>query len=130
MDTSSLTSRTTPVGKASRDKGKRGEREARDLVREQWQSPNCQRSAQVSGTFCADLLGGPEGLHLEVKRYKRIVALDFLEQAKEDSDEDATPLVVMREDGGEWALMVPFDRSVEFARRILAHLEDSQGDVS
>lgn len=106
------------MGKASREKGKRGEREARDLVREQWGCARCVRSAQVSGTFAADLLGGPEGLHLEVKRYRRIVAVDFLKQAQDDAKEDEIPVVIMREDGGDWTLMLPFDELMNVARRV------------
>lgn len=118
------------MGKASRNKGKRGEREARDFVRDAWRSPRCVRSAQVSGLFTSDLMYGPPGLYLEVKRYRRIVALDFLEQAKQDSDGEGVPVVLMREDGGDWAVMIPADKAVEFARTLGRHMEQSEDAVS
>ena len=112
------------MGKASRDKGKRGEREARDMVRDHWDSPKCIRSIQVSGTYAADLLYGPPGLHLEVKRYAKIGAVRFMEQAERDAREDDIPLVLLREDQGRWYVMVPLSQSVDFARRIQEHMAD------
>lgn len=105
----------------SRDKGKRGELEARDQVRQHWSCPNCVRSAQVSGKFSADLLGGPDGLHLEVKRYAKIAAMDFMEQAVRDS-KDLIPVVLMRENDGDWVMMVRLQDSVGFSRKLLEHL--------
>ena len=112
------------MGKASRDKGKRGEREARDVVRSMWRSPNCIRSAQVSGSFASDLMYGPEGLHLEVKRYARIAAVRWLEQAQNDSKGDV-PVVLFKEDRGEWYIAMPIDRSEEFSRTLIKHLDGS-----
>ena len=40
----------------SRAKGKRGELQARDAVREHWAAPGCIRAAQGAGAFAADLL--------------------------------------------------------------------------
>ena len=56
----------------SRQKGKRGELEARDAVREHWSSPQCIRAAQANGAFSADLLHALPDTHVEVKRRKRI----------------------------------------------------------
>ena len=104
------------MGKRSRDKGKRGELEARDRVRELWGVPGCRRSAQVSGALTSDLTRGPQGLHLEVKRWKRIAACRFMEQAERDARGIGdVPVVLMREDGGPWMVLVPLDRSMEFA---------------
>lgn len=120
------------MGKASRDKGKRGEREARDFVRDAWLCPQCQRSAQVSGLFNSDLMYGPPGLHLEVKRYARIVALDFLKQAEEDSalQDGGIPIVLMREDGGDWAVLLRAEKAVDFARTLRDHMEQQEDEVS
>lgn len=82
----------------SRQKGKRGELEARNYVREWWHSPNCIRSAQAGGAFAADLLHAGEGLHVEVKRRQRIAATHFMKQAEEDCGEREVPVVLMRED--------------------------------
>ena len=118
------------MGKASRDKGKRGEREARKEVQNRWNCPGCVRSAQVSGIYASDLLGGPDGLHLEVKRFRRVVSYDWLLQAQRDAKDNDIPVVLARQDGGDWTVTVRMEDSVEFARRLLGHLEQSKKSVS
>ena len=111
------------MGKRSRDKGKTGERDARDKVRDLWNSPECQRSAQACGSFSADLLGGPPGLHLEVKRYARIVPSDWVQQATDDSRKSGdVPVVLCREDRGDWNVIIPMERAEEFARALIRHM--------
>jgi len=89
----------------SRQKGKRGELEARNAVREHLPYPECIRAAQVSGAFSADLLNTGR-LHVEVKRRKAIAALHFLRQAIGDAKPDEIPFVVMREDKDtDWVVM-------------------------
>jgi len=117
------------MGKASRDKGKRGELEARDQVRRIWKCPGCIRSAQVSGQFASDLMGGPDGLHLEVKRYRRVVAADFMQQAKEDAKASEIPTVLLRENEGEWLVMVRMEDTVEWARRIIEAVERGEDSL-
>lgn len=107
------------MGKASRDKGKRGELEARDMVREHWLSPKCVRSAQVSGQFAGDLMYGPPGLHLEVKRYKRIVSSDFMAQAQEDQQPGEVPVVISRQDGRGWDVTFPMELTRPFLRHLV-----------
>lgn len=90
----------------SRQKGARGEREARDAVKLHWGSKDCIRAAQANGSYSADLLGAPEGLHVEVKFYASIAALKFLRQAEADAREGEIPVVLMRENGDkEWTVM-------------------------
>jgi len=110
------------MGKASRDKGKRGERDARNFVRKEWQAPNCIRSAQVSGSFSSDVMYGPDGIHIEVKFYKRIAACRWMEQAEEDAKEGEVPMVMFRENGGQWYVAMPFDKTVQFTELLQAHL--------
>jgi len=96
----------------SRAKGKRGELEARDVVRKIFRCSKAVRSAQVSGTLSSDISGGPHGLHLEVKRYKGIAACRFWDQARGDAEEQgqgAVPVVIMREDRGPWLIMFAVD---------------------
>jgi hypothetical protein len=102
----------------SRNKGKVGEREARDAIREHLGLADAKRSAQVSGKEASDVLTEAP-IHWEVKRRKKIAALSFLEQAERDAEasttaEDKVPAVVMREDGStEWVLML---RLADFRR--------------
>lgn len=98
----------------SRQKGARGERDARDAVREHWHAPDCIRAAQSCGAWAADLLHGLPGFHVEVKRYKRIAALHFYRQAVRDCA-GLTPIVLMREDGDtNWYVMFDIKHSGEF----------------
>ena len=95
----------------SRQKGKRGELEAAKA----WQEAtglNVHRTAQVDGKLSADL-AGVDGVHIEVKRRRRIASLDFLLQAEADSAdrESDVPIVLMRQDQDtNWAVMVRLDR--------------------
>ena len=110
------------MGKKSRTKGKVGEREARDEVRRLWKAPRCIRAAQANGAFSADLLHALPETHVEVKRYKRIVALDFLEQALEDAEPGELPVVIMREDRGSWVCMMRLEDSPRFCALLTEQL--------
>jgi hypothetical protein len=83
----------------SRDKGKRGEREARDMVRKYWFAPNCIRAAQSNGKHSADLLEAGPHFHIEVKRIASIGALKFWNQAERDRKSGEIPVVLMRQNG-------------------------------
>lgn len=67
---------------------------------------------------------------MEVKRYKRIVSYDWLLQAIEDSAPEEVPVVLSKEDRGEWCLTVKLEDSVEFARRLLGHLHQQKDSLS
>lgn len=105
----------------SRQKGKRGELEARDEVRRLWGCLGCIRSAQAGGAFAADLLHGPPLTHLEVKLHKKIAALKHLRQAERDKSEEEIPIVLMRESGDKrWVVML----YMEDAERFVESLND------
>ena len=99
----------------SREKGKRGERDAAKALKEHlgWEA---FRSAQVSGKFSADLLGVPDKIHIEVKFNAAISALRFMDQAVRDAKQGQIPLVLMRENKNiEWFVMVPLSKLNEVA---------------
>jgi len=107
------------MGKAQRDKGKRGEREAVKEAISHWGAnpDECRRTSQVDGGLKADIINALPGFHVEVKRRKKIGALRFMDQAWEDSEgECEIPLVLMREDGSQhWYVVFPMTYSMEFA---------------
>ena len=104
----------------SRQKGKRGELEARDRVREFWYAPNCIRAAQACGAFSADLLNALPNAHVEVKRYKRLGLLaKAMNQAMEDAREGELPVVLCREDQGQWILALPLHFTEKFVDQFL-----------
>ena len=77
-----------------------------------------RRSQQFSGQGeTADLLTDVDGLHVEVKRYARIAATKFMQQAKEDAG-NGLPIVIMREDRGEWLIMLQAEKLRDLVRLI------------
>ena len=101
----------------SRQKGKRGELEAAKAF-EEATGLVVKRTAQVNGKRSADLTG-VDGLHLEVKRRRRIASLDFLLQAELDSAEvdqsdGGVPVVLMRQDQDKsWAVLLRLEKLSE-----------------
>ena len=92
-------------GKASRDKGKRGEREAAAALREVL-SIEARRGVQYQG--------GPDSpdvsteldsqLHIEVKRTERLSLWDALDQAQKDAG-DRPAMVLHRKNGKRWVVI-------------------------
>lgn len=114
------------MGKHSRQKGKRGEREAAAQIAHHWGATDARRSVQFCGrSGDADLIGVP-GIHVEVKRYAAISALRFLKQAEADATPGTVPVVVMREDAAtEWTVMLRVSDAPEFARRLVQLLGEA-----
>lgn len=84
---------------ASRNKGKRGEREVVTLFKDF--GFDARRTAQVDGGLTADVLVKEiPTAHIEVKRHASMAVFRFVDQAVEDKKEGQTPVVFIREDGG------------------------------
>lgn len=108
------------MGKPSRDKGKRGEREVVDLFRAAG-SRTAARTAplqagQVEGE--ADVRIG-EGFHLEVKRCERLRVPDWLRQLDRDAPEGAEGILAFRRSRERWQGVV--------THRLLMDLEEELG---
>lgn len=86
----------------SRQKGKRGELEFRDVLRsEGWLA--AMRGQQRSGLEEADVVGGPAGVHFEVKRVQNLNLRVAYAQAQRDAAPDQHPVVVhRRNDDTRW----------------------------
>lgn len=102
---------------SNRERGKRGEREARDAWN-QHIAPGAIRSAQANGKESADLLG-TGGIHVEVKKRRKIAVQSFMDQAVRDCA-GKVPVVLMRQDRGGWMLMVRIEDARQFAREVLS----------
>lgn len=88
------------VGKAEREKGKRGERELAGILREH--GYDCRRGQQFCGkNGDADVSGLP-GIHIECKRVERLNLDNAMDQAKKDARPGEIPAVFHRKDRGEW----------------------------
>lgn len=91
------------MGKLSREKGKRGEREWARFCREQ--GYEVRRGQQYSGIGGADCVGLP-GIHQEIKRTNRLALYEALEQSKRDAKEGEIPVVAHRKDHHEWVVVM------------------------
>ena len=69
-----------------------------------------RRSQQFCGKAGDADIVGLDGVHMEVKRYKRISSIDFLRQAESDCLKGDVPIVLMRENGDkQWVVQVRLD---------------------
>lgn len=94
------------MGKASRDKGKRGEREVASLLRSY--GYDARRGVQYhGGEDSPDVVGLPH-VHIEVKRTERLDLYGALAQSKADAGGDM-PIVIHRKNNCEWVVIQPFE---------------------
>ena len=89
-----------------RAKGARGERDARDLCRQH--GYDCHRSAQRSGARGqADLdINANPPLHVEVKYTESFRLWSAIDQAIDDAQEGAMPVVFYRKNGKPWVTIM------------------------
>ena len=88
-------------GRAARNKGKRGEREAAAELNRIF-GLEARRSQQYCGEAGDADLMGIEGIHVEVKRVERFHMHPALEQADNDRKAGEIPLVLTRQNGKGW----------------------------
>lgn len=94
------------MGKMSRDKGKRGERELARTLREY--GYDAHRGVQYKGSADSpDVIGLP-GVHIEVKRVERLSVYDAMAQSKHDAGNDM-PIVIHRRNNCEWLVIQPLE---------------------
>lgn len=91
------------MGKASRDKGKRGERELAAKLREY--GYEARRGVQYhGGENSPDVIGLP-GMHIECKRTESLRLWDALAQAKHDAGSNM-PCVMHRKNDCPWVVIM------------------------
>ena len=95
------------MGKASKDKGKRGERELAGKLREH--GFDTRRGVQYHGGPDSPDVIGLEGIHIEVKRTERLSLYDALSQSKADAGAGEMPVVMHRRNNCEWVVIQPLD---------------------
>lgn len=99
-------------GRASRNKGKVGEREVAKFLRDHGYA-DARRGVQFSGkTGQADVVGLP-GIHLEVKRVERLNIENAMAQSIGDARDGEVPVVFHRKDRGEWMVTMRAEDWVE-----------------
>lgn len=101
------------MGKTSRDKGKRGEREVASFLREY--GYDARRGVQYrGGKDSPDVVGLP-GIHIEVKRTERFHLWDAMAQAKHDAG-DNLPTVFHRMNDCPWVVVMELKDWIELYR--------------
>lgn len=98
------------MGKAQRDKGKRGEREVASILREAGFG-DARRTAQFCGNTgdASDVIGVP-GYHIEVKRCESIRLMEWLEQAEHDAAaKKSVPALIFRRSKQPWRVVITLD---------------------
>ena len=92
-------------GRASREKGKRGEREGAAVLNQTFPHLSTRRAQQYCGVAGdADIIG-IDGIHLEVKRVERFHMHQALEQADNDRKPGDIPLVLTRQNLKGWVVV-------------------------
>jgi Holliday junction resolvase len=104
------------MGRASRDKGKRGEREVADLFERAGVPARRTAALQADGQGGADVSLAIPGLHVEVKRAERIELPAWLAQAERDAPEGVEPVVIFRRSRDKWRAVV----DAEWLARLLS----------
>jgi Holliday junction resolvase len=91
----------------SNQKGKRGERELAEVLRRHGYD-GARRGQQRSGVDQPDVIGGPEGWHIEAKFVERLNIWAAWAQAERDA-QGKLPMVAMKRSRSGWLAVVPLD---------------------
>ena len=104
------------MGKMSRDKGKVGEREVAELLRDHGFAG--ARGVQYrGGPDSPDVVGLP-GYHIEVKRVESFNLYNAFAQAAVEKPDDVTPVVFHRKNGKPWVAVVLADHFLHMVARL------------
>lgn len=98
-------------GKASREKGKRGERMFASLLREH--GFDARRGVQYQGSPDSPDVVGIPGVHAEVKFVEKLNLHSAMEQSKRDAGDGEMPIVAHKRSREEWLVTMRFDDWVE-----------------
>jgi Holliday junction resolvase len=92
------------MGRMSREKGKRGEREVAQLLRDH--GIPARRGVQYQGGPDSPDVTGMDGYHIEVKRSARLSLYAALEQAMEERKDGDVPVVFHRANQRGWVVVM------------------------
>jgi Holliday junction resolvase len=112
------------MGLRSRNKGKRGEREAAAEIRRLFRT-DARRGRQFSGSDeSPDIVTNIEGVHFEVKRRETLRLYDALAQSIEDAG-DKLPVVLHKQNRQPWVAIVRLDDLPHLAVQLHLTLAES-----
>lgn len=95
------------MGRMSREKGKRGERELAKILRQYGYA--CRRGVQYAGGPDSPDVTGLPGIHIECKRTERFSLYDALAQAKKETGKKELPAVFHRKNESPWVVVMDLD---------------------
>lgn len=100
------------IGRASRNKGKRGEREFANICKDKG-FPNAHRTAQFRGnTGAAGDVEGLPGIHIECKFVENLNLRAAMEQSRNDAAANGNgdfPIVVHKKSRQPWLITMDID---------------------
>lgn len=100
--------RRAPLRAKPRAKGNRAELEVINILKAAgWKG--AYRNFQSGGQGGGDVIGGPAGVHLEVKHRERAAIWEWIAQAEADARPTDIPAVVFRRNRSSWYATVPLD---------------------
>ncbi len=112
------------MGLRSRNKGKRGEREAAAEVRKLFRT-EASRGRQFAGTDeSPDINTGIEDVHFEVKRVEALRLYEALTQAINDAG-DNIPVVLHKQNRKPWVAIVRLDDLPQLAVQLYLTLAET-----
>lgn len=101
----------------SKDKGKRGERQAAAVIRETL-GVEARRGVQYSGsTDSPDVVTDLDNVHFEVKAVEKLNFYSALEQSIRDSG-NKIPTVLSKRNRGDWLLTLRFEDLPRLVREL------------
>lgn len=102
------------MGKMSREKGKRYEREVASYLKAQ--GYDCRRGQQYCGSSGdADVIGLP-GIHIECKHVEKMSLYDWMGQSVRDARENEIPVVFHRKNNCETLVTMRADDWIQLYR--------------
>lgn len=96
------------MGRMSRAKGGRGEREVVQLARAAGFHDAARTHDGRTQVGRGDIAGIP-GVHVEVKRREKLAVRAWLDEAAAEAHEHDLPVVAFRQNGGDWYAALPLD---------------------
>ena len=108
------------IGKTSREKGKRGEREVARIFRDAGYTESRRTSQYCGKTGDASDVTGVPGLHLEVKFVEKEAVRSWYGQAVRDAeaaDKGDVPVVIHRKTHSPWLVTLSLDDFIEILKK-------------
>lgn len=113
------------MGLKSRNKGKRGEREAAAEIRRLFRTEACRGCQFAGSSDSPDIRTAIPRVHFEVKRSETFRIYDALNQAIADAGEDV-PVVLHKQNRQPWVAIVRLDDLPQLAVQLYLTLAQNQ----